>query len=97
MFPHMHYRGKAMKYEAHYPDGKKEVLLSVPNYHFNWQRGYVLEEAKLLPAGTNIVVSGSWDNSALNPNNPDPSKTVHWGQQSWEEMFNAFFSFTYAE
>ena len=97
MFPHMHYRGKSMKFEAHYPDGKKEVLLSVPNYHFNWQRGYVLEEPKHLPAGTKIVVTGAWDNSEMNPSNPDPSKAVFYGNQSWNEMFNAFFTLAYAE
>jgi len=97
MFPHMHYRGKWMIFEAHYPDGEKEILLSVPNYHFNWQRGYVLKEAIPLPAGTKMVVRAAWDNSVLNPNNPDPSKTVRWGQQSWDEMLFAPFSFTYAE
>jgi len=93
MFPHMHFRGKAMRYEVHYPDGTSEVLLSVPNYRFNWQRGYILKEPKRLPRGTRLVVKAAWDNSAQNPFNPDPSKTVRYGLQSWEEMSNAFYSF----
>ena len=85
--PHMHYRGKAMRYTAVYPDGTSEVLLSVPNYQFAWQYVYDLAEPKPLPAGTRIVVSGSFDNSAYNPFNPDPSKEVRFGEQTYDEMF----------
>jgi hypothetical protein len=91
--PHMHFRGKAMRYTAHYPDGHSEILLSVPNYDFNWQMNYNLAEPKLLPAGTVMVVSGSFDNSTLNPHNPDPSKQIRFGLQSWDEMFIGFLDY----
>ena len=89
--PHMHYRGKRMAIEAHYPDGERETLLSVPNYNFNWQRQYVLEEPKRVPKGTRIVARAGFDNSALNPANPDPSSPVRWGEQSFEEMLIGYF------
>ncbi|MBI1317471.1 MAG: hypothetical protein GC168_00795 [Candidatus Hydrogenedens sp.] len=85
--PHMHYRGSRMYYEAQYPDGRSEVLLSVPNYDFNWQHTYALKEPKVLPKGTTVRVVGAFDNSVRNPLNPDPTQTLHWGDQSIEEMF----------
>ena len=87
----MHLRGRDFKYIARYPDGKKEVLLSVPNYDFNWQHRYRLAKPKLLPAGTTIQCVAHFDNSIHNPANPDPKKEVRWGDQSWEEMMIAFF------
>ncbi|MDA1371795.1 MAG: redoxin domain-containing protein [Proteobacteria bacterium] len=87
MSPHMHYRGKSMKYIAHYPDGTSEQLLSVPNYQFQWQMNYWYKEPKFLPAGTTIVTEGAFDNSTANPNNPNADVDVTWGEQSWDEMF----------
>ncbi|MGK0189792.1 MAG: hypothetical protein ACI9R3_005610 [Verrucomicrobiales bacterium] len=87
--PHMHYRGKRMSFEAKYPDGRVDMLLSVPNYNFNWQRTYLPQEPLEIPAGTKITVRNAWDNSAQNPHNPDPAKEVRWGDQSFEEMFFA--------
>lgn len=91
--PHMHFRGKAMRYTAHYPDGRSEILLSVPNYDFNWQMNYNLAEPKLLPSGTVMEVSGSFDNSELNPHNPDATRQVWFGLQSWDEMFIGFLDY----
>lgn len=91
MYPHMHVRGKAFRYEAHYPDGNKEILLDVPNYDFNWQNTYTLKEPKFLPAGSSIQCVATYDNSAENLNNPDPSQTVHFGDQTWDEMMLGFF------
>lgn len=88
--PHMHNRGSWMKYEALYPNGKRETLLHVPRYDFNWQMEYVLAEPKRMPAGSWLLCTGGFDNSTLNPHNPDPTKRVHWGEQSWEEMFIGF-------
>jgi hypothetical protein len=88
--PHMHYRGKRVKYRAEYPDGTTEELLSVPNFQHSWQMIYKLREPKLLPAGTVIVAEGAFDNSALNPLNPDPTQEVRWGDQVWDEMFIAW-------
>lgn len=84
--PHMHYRGKAFRYEAEYPDGRREILLDVPRYDFNWQAMYYLAEPKLIPKGTTLHFTAAYDNSAANPYNPDPGATVFWGEQTWEEM-----------
>lgn len=91
--PHMHMRGAWMNYEAFYPDGRRETLLSVPRFDFNWQTTYRLAEPLKVPAGTKIVCSGAFDNSAKNPANPDPNKTVRWGQQSWDEMFIGYVGY----
>ncbi|MEM6999914.1 MAG: redoxin domain-containing protein [Pseudomonadota bacterium] len=93
MLPHSHYRGKAAKFIAEYPDGSSEVLLNVPNYDFNWQTTYRLEQPKFMPAGTRIVYTNWWDNSAQNLANPDPNKEVRWGQQSFEEMIFGVVSY----
>lgn len=87
--PHMHFRGKFMNFEAEYPDGRTEMLLSVPNYNFNWQRTYIFEDPVKLPAGTQVHIRNAWDNSVNNPYNPDPKKAVKWGEQSFDEMFFA--------
>lgn len=86
MTPHMHYRGKSFEYIAHFPDGRSERLLCVPNYDFNWQTTYVLEQPVLLPKGTKMQTIAHFDNSANNKYNPDPSRPVRWGEQTWEEM-----------
>ncbi len=93
--PHMHFRGKYMSYTAEYPDGKSEVLLSVPKYNFNWQFSYRLTEPLFLPAGTRLVARGAMDNSDRNPFNPDPSKPVHFGLQTKHEMFFGFTTLRY--
>lgn len=91
--PHMHYRGARMDYEALYPGGGSEILLSVPHYIFDWQLVYRLAEPKVLPAGTIIRVRGAFDNSDRNPENPDPSATVRFGEQSDDEMFIGYINF----
>ncbi|MBX3746537.1 MAG: hypothetical protein KF833_14610 [Verrucomicrobiae bacterium] len=92
MSPHMHYRGRWFRFEAVYPDERRETLLNVPFYRFDWQTLYRLETPKRLPAGTRIVVTGGWDNSIRNPYNPDPTASVRFGEQSWEEMFIGYFN-----
>ena len=94
MMPHMHLRGSWFKYEAVYPDGKSEVLLSVPNYDFSWQHLYRLQEPKRLPAGTKLICRGGHDNSAQNPNNPDATKTVGFGEQTFDEMFIGYINYS---
>ena len=84
--PHMHLRGKDFLYEAVYPDGKREVLLSVPHYNFNWQSVYRLVKPVAMPKGTTLRCVAHYDNSADNPHNPDPTCDVYWGDQTWEEM-----------
>jgi hypothetical protein len=86
MQPHMHLRGKAYKIEAVYPTGERDVLLDVPKYDFNWQTTYFLKSPITLPKGTKLECTAWFDNSPNNPHNPDPAKTIQWGDQSWEEM-----------
>jgi len=94
MSPHMHLRGSWFSYEAIYPDGKKETLLSVPHYDFKWQHLYRLAQPKRLPAGTRLICRGAHDNSPQNPDNPDPSQTVGFGDQTFDEMFIGYFNYT---
>jgi len=86
MRAHMHLRGKSFQFRAVYPDGSTEVLLDIPKFNFEWQPYYYLETPKLLPRGTRIECTAYFDNSANNPFNPDPSATIAWGPQSWDEM-----------
>jgi hypothetical protein len=81
-----------MTYRLIYPDGKTETILSVPNYDFNWQLGYDLAKPILVPKGTRLLVNAHFDNSANNKFNPDPNKTVYYGDMTWEEMMFPFFS-----
>ena len=85
--PHMHFRGKALRMFADYPDGTREELVNIPAYTYLWQLTYDLKDPKLIPAGTVITSVGTFDNSAQNPYNPDPSITIPWGEMSWDEMF----------
>jgi peroxiredoxin/mono/diheme cytochrome c family protein len=91
--PHMHLRGKSFEYRLVHADGKAEVPLSVPRYDFNWQSNYRLETPIRFPAGSRIECTAYFDNSADNPNNPDPTKTVYWGEQTWEEMMIGFVDY----
>lgn len=97
LFPHAHYRGKSSSFTLRYPDGSEELVLNVPNYDFNWQRYFQFEEPKAVPAGTMIIHRTVFDNSSNNVSNPDPSATVDWGEQSWEEMLYGGVSFRYQE
>lgn len=90
--PHMHVRGKSFRYELEHPDGTREVLLDVPRYDFNWQLWYNFEEPKLMPAGSRMVCTATFDNSPENLANPDPTATVTWGEQTWDEMMFGFYS-----
>ena len=94
MWPHMHFRGKDMTYIVSYPDGTEETLLSVPNYDFNWQLEYDFVEPLKVPAGSTLKTIGHFDNSVKNRYNPSPDQEVHWGLQSWDEMFVIFTKYT---
>lgn len=83
---HMHVRGKAFKYEVTYPDGKNEVLLDIPRYDFNWQLAYDYKQPKHIPRGSVVKITAVYDNSTNNPANPDPTKEVRWGSQTYDEM-----------
>lgn len=91
MTPHMHVRGKSFRYTAIYPDKRREILLDVPQYDFNWQTDYELSERLRLPKGTTILGEATFDNSEGNLNNPDPTKWVSFGEQTWDEMMIGYF------
>ena len=95
MFSHMHLRGKDMTFKAIYPDGNEEKLLSIPNYHYDWQQNYRWQPGKKkFPRGTQIEVTAHFDNSRFNPFNPDATKTVRHGPQTVHEMMFGFFFYT---
>jgi hypothetical protein len=89
--PHMHLRGKDMDFRATYPTGESETLLSVPRYDFSWQLTYYPVKDLAVTKGTVIECTAHFDNSPNNPNNPDPTKTIKYGEQSWDEMMIGFF------
>jgi peroxiredoxin len=88
--PHMHLRGVSAKYELTRPDGTTETLLAVPDYDFGWQSVYRFAEPLKVARGSKLTWKGHWDNSADNPRNPDSTKAVHWGLQTWDEMQNGW-------
>ncbi len=93
LMPHMHLRGKSMTFEVEYPDGRREFLLDVPRYEFDWQNLYVLAEPKEMPEGSIIHCIGHFDNSAANPNNPNPKKPVTFGEQTNDEMLVGYLNY----
>ena len=92
-FPHMHTRGTDMKMTARYPNGETEVLIDVPEYDFDWQLFYYPDREIKLPAGTRLDILAHYDNSELNPDNPDPNRTVRFGTQTNDEMMFTVFEF----
>ena len=97
MTPHMHLRGKSFRYDIHFPDGRSDVLLNIPEYDFNWQLKYILDSPLRLPRGTRIECTAVFDNSRHNLTNPAPDQTVRWGDQSFEEMMIGFMDTVPAE
>lgn len=96
-FPHAHYRGYASDLWIEYPDGARKRLLAMPRYDFNWQREYTFAEPLKVPAGSKLIANYWYDNSKQNPANPDASKTIVWGDQSWEEMFYTAVRYRWVE
>ena len=94
LYSHMHVRGADMTFRALLPDGKADTLLVIPNYNFNWQQAYRWPEDKIkFPKGTKLEVTAHYDNSKFNPYNPDPNKTVNWGDQTFEEMMIGYIDY----
>ncbi len=91
--PHMHYRGKAFRFEATYPNGSREILLDIPRYDFNWQLRYEYTKPRKIKAGTKLKYTAWYDNSEDNPANPDPNNPVYWGEQTFEEMHIGYVEF----
>ena len=94
VLPHTHMRGKRWEVSAVYPDGRTEMILNVPKYDFNWQTDYIYASPMQLPKGTKLRTSAWYDNSTANKSNPDPTKDVYWGDQTWEEMQFTAFTFS---
>ncbi len=97
VYPHAHYRGENMHVSIQRPGEAEEMILSLPKYDFNWQRGYEFAKPVKLPPGTKLITRYQYDNSKHNPANPDPSIKVTWGEQSWEEMQYTAFGFGWAD
>lgn len=95
--PHMHLRGKSFEYRLVLPDGKREMLLSVPKYDFGWQTNYILAQPRGVPKSSRLECIAHYDNSTANPNNPNPNAYVIWGDQSWDEMMLGYFDYYLAE
>jgi hypothetical protein len=95
LHPHMHTRGKDFEYRLVFPNGETQTILRVPAYNWHWQLWYNLSEPIVLPKGTKIECTAHFDNSPNNRENPDPTKTVIWGQQNWDEMMVGFFNLVF--
>ncbi|MFW5904735.1 MAG: c-type cytochrome [bacterium] len=95
--PHMHYLGRAAKYELEHPDGRRELLLWVPDYHFEWQRMYVFKDPPVAPAGSTLLWTPVWDNSEFNEANPDPTSDTPYGLPTYHEMGNGWLDYTPVE
>jgi hypothetical protein len=93
LMPHMHKRGKDMRYDVIYPDGHSETILNVPSYSFSWQSMYRFDKPLLIPKGSKLIVTAHYDNSARNKFNPDPSKTVRWGDPTYDEMMVGYIDY----
>lgn len=93
MMPHMHLRGKSFQFDVTHRDGRKETLLQLPRWDFNWQHQYLLKKPLQLKKGSQIKITGHWDNSTANPNNVFPLVDVRWGDQTWDEMFIGYLDY----
>ena len=96
-FPHAHYRGQSSTLAIRYPDGREEIILSLPKYDFNWQRAYEFKDPIKVPAGAKLIARYTYDNSTQNAANPDPSKKIVWGDQSFEEMLYTAISYRWTD
>jgi len=100
--PHFHFRGKSFRLELIKRNqqsdeiDERRTILTVPIFDPAWQRTYELATPLHLAAGAELLATGHFDNSPLNPNNPDPSAEVHWGQQTSDEMFSTRFKYRLA-
>jgi peroxiredoxin len=97
LMPHMHLRGKDFLYELKRPDGQTQVLLSVPQFDFNWQNTYRLTQPVDAPKGSTLHCVAHFDNSKDNPANPNPKKVVRWGDQTWEEMMIGWMTLAWSD
>ena len=97
LYPHSHYRGMHVELKTKTPDGKETMLLSLPKYDFNWQRDYDPVEPILVKAGTRLIATWVYDNSTHNPANPDATKDITWGEQTFNEMMYFRINYRFAD
>ena len=90
---HMRFRGKSIQIEARYPDGRKEILIAIPRYDYQWQTKYLNAKPVHIPKGTRIELKATFDNSPNNKNNPDPSKPIRWGEGAADERMDGWLEF----
>jgi hypothetical protein len=95
--PHAHHRGGSAQVSIRYPDGREEMLLALPRYDFNWQYEYMLAKPLKAPAGSRVITRWTYDNSARNPQNPDPKREIRWGEQSSEEMLALYLHYRWVD
>ncbi|THD74398.1 MAG: hypothetical protein E7812_18940 [Phenylobacterium sp.] len=95
--PHAHKRGSSTKVSIRYPDGHEVMLLALPRYDFNWQYEYFLKDPLKVPAGSKVIARWTYDNSTRNPGNPDPTKVVHWGEQTSDEMLATYLHYRWVD
>jgi len=92
--PHMHVRGAAFRYELQSnPQAARTTLLDIPRYDFNWQLRYALATPIDAPRGAVVHATAWFDNSSANPANPDPNRTVRWGEQTFDEMMLGYVEY----
>lgn len=94
---HMHMRGASSEVTLIFPDGRESKVFEIPRYAFHWQRDYWLAEPVFAPKGTRILHRSVWNNSASNPNRPDPTMRIRNGMLSNEEMWVSSVGYRFDE
>jgi mono/diheme cytochrome c family protein len=98
--PHGHLRMRAASFEIYYPEtGRTEPISQVSNWSAVWHHNHVYEPdvAPLVPAGAVLVLKQWYDNTADNPNNPDPDQFVMGGSRTADEMTHAWLAVTHLD
>jgi hypothetical protein len=98
--PHLHLRGVAMSMEVFNPTtGQRELISMASNWNAGWNHSHVYDEGfqPLVPAGSTIILTAWYDNSADNPFNPDPDQWVGMGQRTTDEMSHAWIAVTHLD
>ena len=98
VYPHAHFLGKRIEAFATLPNGRKEWLVQITDWDFNWQDQYRFDTPVRLPAGSALEMRIRYDNRAENPRNPhDPPKRIRYGPESYDEMARVFLQVAYAD
>lgn len=98
--PHGHLRMNAASLEIFYPEtGRTEQVSQVSKWSATWHHSHIYNEdvAPLIPAGAVLVLKQWYDNTADNPNNPDPDMWVMGGSRTGDEMTHAWLAITHLD